>query len=110
MSDQQYDFSPPGFFLRFMKRFPGIADKYEALGHEVHDLGPLDGKTRALIKLAISGSSGMESAFRAHMRKARKAGVSQEEMEHVVFLFLPTKGFPCTMKALSQIEQEFEPK
>ena len=108
MSQQQQDEQAPEFYQRFAERFPEIAKSYEALGKHVHDQGPLDEKTRALIKLAISGSTGMDSAFRTHIRKARKLGITRAEMEHVALLFLPTMGFPATMKAIYQIEKHLK--
>ena len=98
----------PKFFRRFTERFPQVADRYESLGNEVHGHGPLNDRERALLKLAISGSAGLESAFKVHVRKARKLGISREEMEHAALLLLPTRGFPMMMKAMRLIDEEFD--
>jgi 4-carboxymuconolactone decarboxylase len=98
----------PKFFQKFIERFPQVAEHYEALGNEVHGQGPLNERERALIKLAISGSAGLESAFKVHVRKAHKLGVCREEMEHVALLLLPTRGFPVMMKAMRLIDEEFD--
>ncbi len=100
--------SIPAFYLEFRERFKEVGDQYENLGKAVHQQGPLDERTRALVKLAISGSSGLNNAFRTHVRKARQQGLTREEMEHVALLFLPTKGLSTTMKALKLIKAEFE--
>lgn len=97
----------PKFFRQFTERFPQVAERYEALGNEVHGHGPLGDRERALLKLAISGSAGLESAFKVHLRKARKLGITREEMEHAALLFLPTRGFPVMMKAMRLIDREF---
>jgi len=84
-----------------MKDFSEVGNAYEALGNAVHNAGPLDDKTRALIKLAISTGAKMEGAVHSHVRKALKAGVSKEEIRHAVLLSLPTIGLPSMMAALS---------
>lgn len=99
--------TPPKWYQQFLSRYPEVGKNYEALGESVHQAGPLDEKSRALIKLAISGSSGMEQAFRVHIRKARDIGIGREEIEHVALLALPTIGFPSMMILLYSIEEEF---
>jgi 4-carboxymuconolactone decarboxylase len=99
MSDQ-----PPKHFTKFTKNYPEVAEAYSALGDSVHKAGPLDEKTRALIKIAISGGSKTQGAFHAHVRKARKLGISFEEIRHVALLSTPTIGFPNMMALMSWIE------
>lgn len=94
----------PKRFTRFMKEYPAVADAYEKLGDAVHASGPLDDKTRALIKLAISTGARMEGAVHAHTKKALKAGISKEEIRQVAVLAIPTIGFPNGMAALSWID------
>jgi len=94
----------PGRYLRFLEKYPDIAQAYESLGTAVHQAGPLDDKTRALIKVAISGGAMMEGAFHSHIRKASKEGVTKEELQHVALLALPTIGFPSMMALLSWID------
>ncbi len=94
----------PKRFQKFTEDFPEVANAYEALGTAVHKAGPLDDKTRALIKLAISSGARLEGAVHSHARKALKAGVTKEEMRHAVMLALPTIGLPSMMAALSWID------
>lgn len=94
----------PKRFKKFTEDFPEVANAYEALGSAVHKAGPLDNKTRALIKLAISTGAKLEGAVHSHTRKALKAGVTKEEMRHAVMLALPTIGLPSMMAALSWID------
>lgn len=101
---------PPKRFTKFMDRYPEIAKAYSALGDAVHAAGPLDEKTRALIKVAISGGARMEGAFHSHIKKARMLGVTREEVEHIVFLTLPTLGFPSMMTLLSWVEDLYKKK
>lgn len=101
---------PPKFYETFVQKYPSVATKYEELGDAVHDLGPLNERDRALIKLAISGSHLYSSAFKAHIRKASASGISREEIEHLVLLFLPTVGFPAMMAAMGIVEEQMNKK
>ncbi|MCL5027970.1 MAG: carboxymuconolactone decarboxylase family protein [Bacteroidetes bacterium] len=100
----------PKRFQKFTEDYPKIAKSYEELGDAVHSAGPLDEKTRALIKLAISTGARLEGAVHSHARKALKAGVTKEEMRHAVLLALPTIGLPSMMAALSWIDEIIEDK
>jgi alkylhydroperoxidase/carboxymuconolactone decarboxylase family protein YurZ len=100
----------PKRFQKFTEDYPDIASAYEALGNAVHSAGPLDEKTRALIKLAISTGARLEGAAHSHARKAIKAGASTEEMRQTVLLALPTIGLPSMMAALSWIDDIIEHK
>ena len=101
---------PPKFYEQFVKKYPQVADQYEAMGDAVHGQGPLSDRDRALIKLAISGSHLYSSAFKAHIRKALASGISRQEIEHLVLLFLPTVGFPTMMAALGIVEEQVQKK
>jgi len=98
----------PKRFQKFTEDYPDVANAYEALGNAVHSAGPLDNKTRALIKLAISTGARFEGAVHSHARKALKSGVTPEEMRHTVLLALPTIGLPSMMAALSWIDDIIE--
>jgi len=98
----------PDRFLKFQKDFPEIAKAYEELGTAVHKAGPLNEKSRALIKLAISTGAGLEGAVHSHTRKAIEAGCTSEEIKQTVMLALPTIGFPATMAAMSWVEDIIE--
>jgi len=98
----------PERFKNFQKDFPEIAKAYEELGTAVHKAGPLDKKTRVLIKLAISTGAGLEGAVHSHTRKAIEAGCTSEEIKQTVMLALPTIGFPATMAAMSWVEDIIE--
>ncbi len=90
-----------------MEKYPEIGKAYEDMGRAVHEQSTLSERERALIKLAISGSNGHFSAFKAHIRKAQDVGLSREEIEQVALLMLPTVGFPSMMAAMGTIEEQF---
>lgn len=100
----------PKRFQKFQDDFPQVAKAYEDLGDAVHAAGPLDEKTRALIKLAISTGARLEGAVHSHTRKALKAGCTSEELRHTVMLALPTIGLPSMMAALSWVDEIIEEK
>jgi len=96
----------PKPFQDFKRDFPTVHESYEALASAAHDAGPLDPKTRRLVKLGISIGGRLEGAVRAHTRQAKDAGLSVEELEHVALLALTTIGLPTTVAARSWIRDE----
>ena len=100
----------PKRYLRFLEKYPVVGKAYEAMGDAVHNAGPLDNKTRALIKLSVSTGARMEGAVHSHCRKALKAGCTAEEIRHAVMMSLPTIGFPSMMAALSWVDDILEAK
>ena len=94
----------PGWYKEQKKRFPKVLDAYEALGDACRQAGPLDGKTRALVKLAISVGARLEGAVHSHSRRSIEAGATLDECRHVVLLATTTIGFPAMMAALSWVE------
>jgi alkylhydroperoxidase/carboxymuconolactone decarboxylase family protein YurZ len=92
-------------FSEFKEEFPEIHEKHEALGKEVHEKGgPLDGKSRWLIKMAISGACNHKRALATHIRKARAAGINEDEIKHALLLLIPTAGFPAFMKCYAVLK------
>jgi len=96
----------PEWYTLVRKRSPKLVKAYEALGAACQEAGPLDGKTRALVKLAIAVGARLEGAVHSHARRAVEAGASPEECRHVVLLATTTIGFPSMMAALSWIEDQ----
>ena len=87
-------------FVEFKDEFPEIYQRNEALGEYIHQHGgPLDEKTRWLIKVGIAAAHHRQNALGTHIAKARAAGASEEEILHALFLVIPTCGFPHFMEA-----------
>jgi len=95
-------------YKRIREEFPQVADAYDALGSAVHEAGPLDTKTRQLIKLALSVGAGLEGATHAHTRRALEMEISAEEIKHVVLLAMTTLGFPPTVSAYTWVTDELD--
>ena len=60
----------PAAYKEFVQRFPEIAKAYDILADGCHGLGPLDEKTRQLVKLGIAIGLSSEGAVRSHARRA----------------------------------------
>jgi len=87
-------------YEEFKREFREVSEKYSSLGKEIHlNGGPLDEKTRWLIKCALSASNRSERALETHILKAGRAGASDEEILHALLLLIPTLGFPVFMEA-----------
>jgi len=89
----------PEPFQKLAADHPKVQQAYEALAGAAHQSGPLDERTRRLVKLAISVGARLEGAVRSHTWQARDAGVSEAEMDHVVLLSLTTIGLPSMVAA-----------
>lgn len=83
----------------FRKRHPEVWKAFNDLGESCHRAGPLDEKTRRLVKLALSIGAGLEGATHSAVRNARKCGVSEEAIEHVALLSITTLGLPAATRA-----------
>ena len=98
----------PKAYENFKKAYPKIWQAYDRLGAAVHDGGPLDTKTRELLKLAMAMGARLEGAVHSHARRAIEAGATAEEIYHVVLLGVTTLGFPHTIAALTWVEDDLK--
>src|SRR5690349_18368684 len=94
----------PSRFKQFGRKYPAVMRAYEALGAATMATGPLDARTRALVKLALAVGAGREGAVHSHTRRALEAGCDPEELRHLVLLATTTLGFPAMMAALSWVD------
>jgi AhpD family alkylhydroperoxidase len=91
----------PKGYQKFREKHPQVYAAYETLGKTAAESGPLDEKTRELIKLGMSAARGSESAVQSHVHRALEAGATRAEIEHALTLGINTLGFPAMMAALS---------
>jgi alkylhydroperoxidase/carboxymuconolactone decarboxylase family protein YurZ len=98
------DFQLPGAAQQIAKHNPDVWDAYEKLGKAVAEAGPLDTRARHLVKIAAAIAHGSEGATHSHVRRAREAGVSADEIRHVSLLLVPTIGFPQATAGRTWIE------
>lgn len=91
----------------FIDKHGDIYEAYSSYGKAIHEKGgPLEEKTKRLIKVAVSATIGNEYSLTTHIKKALKAGCTLEEIEHTILLVAPTAGFPAMMKALMTLREE----
>ena len=65
---------------QFRKSHPNVWKAFNELGDRCHEGGPLDEKTRRLVKLALAIGAGLEGATHSAVRNARKSGIAPKEL------------------------------
>ncbi|MBI4301540.1 MAG: carboxymuconolactone decarboxylase family protein [Chloroflexi bacterium] len=95
----------PDVFQRFKAQYDEINELYENLALKCHQTGPLDEKTRRLVKLGIAIGCGSEGGIRSHARRALEMGLTRDEVNHVILLALTTIGFPAMIAAKGWIDE-----
>ncbi len=108
MSNERPDRPLPKTFQRLQQAYPDIIAAHENMAAAVDSIGPLDSKTRALIKIGVSVGAGLESAVRSHVRRATEAGATKDEITQAIFQGMNTIGFPKTVAAWSWAQVQFE--
>ncbi len=90
-------------YRKIRNEYPQVAEAYDALGDAIHRAGPLDDKTRQLVKLALAIGARLEGAVHAHTRRSVEMGISPEEIKQVALLAMTTLGFPSTVTAYTWV-------
>jgi alkylhydroperoxidase/carboxymuconolactone decarboxylase family protein YurZ len=98
--------SLPNSVSSFEKKHPAVWEAFARLGEACHETGPLDEKTRRLVKLALAIGFRHEGAVHSATRNALKSGVTKEEIEHVAILAITTIGWPAAHAAMTWIEDD----
>jgi alkylhydroperoxidase/carboxymuconolactone decarboxylase family protein YurZ len=89
---------PPRTYERFTERYPHLDEAWSLITQE-GEMGPLDERTRRLVKLAVAIGAMREGAVHASIRKAAAIGIEPEALEQVVALAASTMGMPSTVAA-----------
>ena len=95
----------PDIYRGFKQQFPEIAKAYDKLAVKCHGWGPLDEKTRRLVKLGIAIGLSSEGGVRSHARRALEGGITFDELRHVVLLAFTTAGFPTMIAAMKWVDE-----
>jgi alkylhydroperoxidase/carboxymuconolactone decarboxylase family protein YurZ len=98
----------PSNYEEFQINYPEIWQAYDRLGAAIHEQGPLDDKTRQLVKLALAIGVRSEGAVHSHTRKCLALGITAAEIRQVVLLAIPTAGYPTAMAALTWVNDLLE--
>jgi 4-carboxymuconolactone decarboxylase len=100
----------PDIYQSFRADFPPVAQAQDAFAQSVAGAGPLDERTRRLVKLGIAVGAVAEGAVRSAARKALEAGASEAELEQIALLAISTRGFPSAIAALGWVREVFPPR
>ena len=92
----------------FESSFPKLWTSYQAFGKACAEAGPLDPRTRRLVKVALSLGAASEGAVHSHVRQALDEGMTPEELRHIALLAITTLGFPTAMAGMSWMNDLFE--
>lgn len=98
----------PGAYKQFIEKFPALGAAHDSVEKAVEAAGPMDPKTCELVKIGISIGAGLESAVKAHVRKALRHGASEAHIEQAVLLAMNTCGLPRTVAAWTWAQQQIE--
>ncbi len=90
----------PQHFQDFVQNYPEVWEAHQKLSEACARSGPLDHKTRALIKVGISGAANQITALQRHAVMAVQAGATEEEVYQTILLLITTVGFPRASAAL----------
>lgn len=95
----------PKAFRQFQQQNAAVVRAYETLGEACAKAGPLDARTRELVKLGLAIGGRLEGAVHSHARRALEAGATAGQIRHVVALAVPTLGFPTAVAAFTWVEE-----
>jgi 4-carboxymuconolactone decarboxylase len=74
---------------------------------DVHARPGLGARERELVIVAVLAAlGGLEPQVRAHIRAAREAGVTDEELEETIIQVAPYAGFPRSINGLKLLREE----
>ncbi len=91
-------------FQTFMQEAPDHAQAWGNLVQELAKASALDAKTSALAYLAVLAAMGLESGIPFHVKSAKNAGASREEVISAVLVGLPAAGHSVTRALPSTVE------
>lgn len=95
----------PDVYEESKQRFPEVAKAFDALAVSCHQWGPLDEKTRRLVKLGIAIGLSSKGAVKSHTRRALEEGISPDELRHTVLMAVTTAGYPAMIAAMKWVDE-----
>jgi alkylhydroperoxidase/carboxymuconolactone decarboxylase family protein YurZ len=96
---------PPAQLKGFEQQYPAVWQAFTQLAQACHETsGPLDEKTRRLVKLAVAVGTRHEGAVHSAVRHALDSGITPEELRQVAVLSITTIGWPAAHAAMTWIE------
>ncbi len=93
----------------FKAQYPKCWNAYEQLRNACDTEGPLDRKTVELIKIGISTALEHDGGLVAHISQARKAGATDNEINHAILAAMGLAGFPTVLAASEKAREYLKP-
>ena len=100
----------PATFKSIVKKYPEVWEAHEQLTKACSEAGPLDRKTRELIKVGISVGAGLETATQRHAIMAKEHGATLDEIYQAVLMAMTTCGHPKTAAGWQWVRSALEGK
>lgn len=94
----------PSSLQDLKNNYPDVWSAFETLGEKCHTAGPLDDRSRRLVKLGIAIGTRHEGAVHSAVRQAVDAGISWDEILHAALLAVTTIGWPNAHAAITWIQ------
>lgn len=110
MSEKRERVKLPAGAGQIARRFPKIWESYAALGKQCAGAGPLDVRTRRLVKIALAAGASSEGAVHSHVRRGLAEGLTREEIRHVALLAITTLGLPGAVRAMTWMDDILDAK
>ncbi len=98
----------PKHFTEFVEKYPDLWNAHQKMAEACAEYGPLDRKSRELIKVAISATAGQQTAVERHAVMAIQQGATEEEVYQTILLLITTAGFPQASAALKWAESALQ--
>jgi alkylhydroperoxidase/carboxymuconolactone decarboxylase family protein YurZ len=98
----------PKPYRKFLDRYPDVEKAHMELSLAVNRQGPLDERSRRLVRLGIAMGEQSRGGVKSHARRALSEGFTPDELRHAALLALPTAGFPSMIAASEWIEEVLE--
>lgn len=98
----------PHTYEAFIVRFPEIDEAHQTVARAIERAGPLDARTRELIRIGIAAGAGLETATKSHVRRALEAGATEAEIEQTILLLVNTCGFSRAAMAWQWARRQIE--
>lgn len=94
----------PGAAGDLAEKHPDVWAAYAALGKATAEAGPLTGREKRLVKLALAIGAGSEGAVHSHTRRAKAEGIEADAVMQVAMLAIGPLGLPRAVAAKTWIE------
>jgi alkylhydroperoxidase/carboxymuconolactone decarboxylase family protein YurZ len=98
----------PEPFRRFLTRYPEVEKAHMELSLVVNRQGPLDERSRRLLRLGVAIGTQSLGGVKSQARRALQEGFTPDELRHAALLAMPTVGFPAMIAAAEWIDQVLE--